>query len=58
MGFKESLRVFQGRLRRVTRGNSRELQGCLKEVGRVFQGSFKEVSGQFKGSFKEVLRKC
>ena len=37
---------------------SREFQGCLKEVLRVFQEIFKDVSGKFQGaSFEDVSRK-
>ena len=43
------------------KGESRELQGHLKEVQRVFQGSFplrfKKVSKVFKECFKCVLGK-
>ena len=36
-------------------GVTRRLQGCSKEVSRVFQrGSFKDVSSKFEGCFKEV----
>ena len=40
------------------KGDSRELQGYIKEVQGMFKGSFNAVSKSFKGSFKGVYRKC
>ena len=39
------------------KSDSREFQGYLRKVQRVFQGSFKEVSMEFKESVK-VFQEC
>ena len=60
--------MFHGTLKGVSRkimgvfletinGDSRELQGHLKEVQWVFQGIFKAVLKTFEGSFMGVLQK-
>ena len=36
------------------KSDSRELQGYLKEVQRVFQGTFKAILWKFKGCLKKV----
>ena len=35
------------------KGDSRELQGYLKEVQRMFQGSFKDVLRKFQGCYSK-----
>ena len=41
-------------LRKTFKGDSRKLQGYLKEVQRMFQGSFKDILRNFKGCLEKV----